>query len=65
MQFLLLQVLQVLLLCLKLLQPILRRRLHRRLRQIHGLDIVLIELLLQDYLVMDLLVERYRYHHFL
>ena len=65
MQFLILQVLQGFLLCPKLLQLILRHRLHRRHRQIHGLDIVLIELLLQDYLVMDSLVERYRYRQIL
>jgi hypothetical protein len=61
MQFLILQVLQGFLLCPKLLQLILRHRLHRRHRQIHGLDIVLIELLLQDFLVMDLLVECFHF----
>jgi hypothetical protein len=65
MKLLILQVLQGFLLCPKLLQLILRHRLHRRHRQIHGLDIVLIELLLQDYLVMDLLVEHYQYRQIL
>jgi hypothetical protein len=65
MQFLILQVPQVLLPCPKLLQPIPRRRLPRRLRRIRDLDIVLIELLLQDYLVMDLLVEHYQYRQIL